>query len=78
MIHSDADVTELTWQVLTEGYLTPLLLVHQLNFRPYIRMMTIYKNLKSLSRTSNVKLSWSQRHGNITKAWEHNTRGHRV
>ena len=39
MIHSDADVTELTWQVLIEGYLTPLLLVHQLTLRLYI-----YKN----------------------------------
>ena len=30
MIHSNAYLTELTWQVLIEGYLTSLLLVHQL------------------------------------------------
>ena len=28
MIYSDAFLTELTWQVLIEGYLTSLLLVH--------------------------------------------------
>ena len=32
MIHSDAFLTELTWQVLIEGYLISLLLVHQLAF----------------------------------------------
>ena len=32
VIHSDAYLTELTWQVLIEGYLTSLLLVHQLIF----------------------------------------------
>ena len=32
MIHSDALMTELTWQVLIDRYLTSLLLVHQLNF----------------------------------------------
>ena len=28
VIHSDVYLTELTWQVLIEGYLTSLLLVH--------------------------------------------------
>ena len=28
-IHSDALLTELTWQLLIEGYLTSILLVHQ-------------------------------------------------
>ena len=32
MVHSDAFLTELTWQVLIEGYLTSLLLVHKLTF----------------------------------------------
>ena len=32
MIHSDAFLTQLTWQVLIEGYFTSLLLVHQLTF----------------------------------------------
>ena len=32
MIHSDAFLTELTWQLLIEGYLISLLLVHQLAF----------------------------------------------
>ena len=32
VIHSDAYLTELTRQMLIEGYLTSLLLVHQLNF----------------------------------------------
>ena len=32
VIHSDAYLTELTWQRLIEGYLTSLLLVHQLTF----------------------------------------------
>ena len=31
-LHSNALPTELTWQVLREGYLTLLLLVHQLTF----------------------------------------------
>ena len=33
VIHSDAYLTELTWQVLIDRYLTSLLLVHQLTFR---------------------------------------------
>ena len=32
VIHTDAHLTDLTWQVLIEGYLTSLLLVHQLTF----------------------------------------------
>ena len=32
VIHSDAYLTEHTYQVLIEGYLTSLLLVHQLTF----------------------------------------------
>ena len=32
VIHSDAYLTELTWQMLVEGYLTLLLFVHQLTF----------------------------------------------
>ena len=31
MIHSDACLVELTWQVLIEGYLTSILLVYQLS-----------------------------------------------
>ena len=32
LLHSDAFLTELTWQVLSEGYLTFLLLVQGLTF----------------------------------------------
>ena len=35
-IHSDAFLTELSWQVLTEGYLTSILLVHQLTVGHYM------------------------------------------
>ena len=38
VINSDAYLTELTWQVLSEGYLTSLLLVHQLIFE--LRLFT--------------------------------------
>ena len=32
VIHSDAYLTDITWQALIERYLTSLLLVHQLTF----------------------------------------------
>ena len=32
VIHSDTFLNELTWQVLIEGYLTHILLAHQLTF----------------------------------------------
>ena len=31
-VHSHASLTQLTWQVIIEGYLTSVLLVHQLTF----------------------------------------------
>ena len=62
MIHSDAILTELSWQGLFEGYLTLLLLVHQLNFGPWWFRELLYTDPKSLSLTSNVKSVQSRRH----------------
>ena len=63
VIDSDAFLTE---QVLIKGYLTSLSLVHQLTLDLYLDWL--YKDLKSLSLTSNVKLAQSGRHETVTQA----------
>ena len=37
VLHSHVFLTELTWQVLIEGYLTSLLLLQQLTFWTYLK-----------------------------------------
>ena len=61
--------------MLFEGYLTSLLLVHQLMFglRSLISRAWLYNDPKILSLKSNAKVAQSGRHKNVTQRgpWVH-------